>query len=272
MFALLVKFDNSRLYIYLISWTLTILNTYCVTVKRFEKTWQTARSFSSALHDSNKLDKLIINAFILSGSESDLYLSDSGLSIAYSPPRGIYDAYNQAVKLSLLKDSDWIWLLGEGDTIENIPYSLLLGISNLQSNQNIVVSGDMIVGDRKGINNLHKMRPQIAFNLDAFRVNHPSMIVSKQAYQEVGLYDPNESILSDYKWYLKAKFQGVSFINSSVLHVYHELGGISTTQPRNFTLHSRALSSIKKYSFPLYSIAFVMRTLRYFLKSILIYS
>ena len=67
----------------------------CVTKKISKKTWQTARSFSSALHDSNKPDELIINAFILSGSESDLYLPDSGLSIAYSPPRGMYEAYNQ---------------------------------------------------------------------------------------------------------------------------------------------------------------------------------
>ena len=147
--------------------------------------------------------------------------SKKGVSykIISEPDKGIYDAMNKGIKAS---SGDVIGLINSGDTYmpemietaskayENSPYDLFYGDINL-----VKTSGDIIVKHSKP---------------DSFPTsrhwNHPTMMVTKETYNELGLYK-NTGIHDDFEFFLRARKAGKKIhIENKVLASFY-VGGAS---------------------------------------------
>ena len=230
---------------------------------------RTLLSFKSFINVSFKISKnLKFHILALSSNKKDL--TNLGLkslvdSIEYIPKSGVYSAYNEAIKRSISNRADWLWIIGAGDTIFSPSRGLLNTFSNEKSKEEIIV-GSMIVGDRKKKNMFKMARTNLWLNLDKMRLNHPAMIIPTKIYKEIGFYDKNKKIISDYEWCIKALKSKVKFIKFTNTFTYHELGGISTSYGKSrISLHLSCLKILHSYlgfSFP-FLVAFLVRIFRF---------
>ena len=132
----------------------------------------------------------------------------------------------------------------------------------------------MIVGDRKKQNRLKIARTNLWFNLDKMRLNHPAMIIPTRIYKEIGFYDKNKEIISDYEWCIKALLSKINFITFKNTFTYHELGGISTNYGKSrISLHYSCIKMLYvNLGFSLYIlVAFIVRIFRFLFSRVLFY-
>tara|TARA_S200000501_G_scaffold353783_1_gene373866 strand:+ start:440 stop:1234 length:795 start_codon:yes stop_codon:yes gene_type:complete len=165
-------------------------------------------------------------------------------NIEFIPRKGIYFAYNFSVKNCMQNKSKWLWILGGGDTIYKPNIDLLNALTNEESNENII-TGSMLIGNRKTKNKKKDPKTSIWQNLDKMRLNHPAMIISIGTYKKIGLYNEKLNIISDYEWCIKAIKARTQFKLLESTLTYHELGGASTSYGKSrLTLHLSCINVI----------------------------
>ena len=258
-----------------------MLTLCCPFIQYNQDVKRTLLSFKSFINESNKISKNL-SLLVLAVSSNKKDLNNNELKslvdqVEYIPKQGVYFAYNQAIKTSITNRSDWLWILGAGDTIF-LPSKELLNVLLNEKNKEKIIVGSIIVGDRKNQNRLKIARSNLWFNLDKMRLNHPAMIIPTKIYKEIGFYDKNKEIISDYEWCIKALASKINFITFKNTFTYHELGGISTMYGKSrLNLHIACLNVIYKVSgisFPLfYALAtrlsrFIISRLIYYIKKI----
>ena len=219
----------------------SILTLCCPFLKYNNSVERTLISFEDFVYNANKISKE--NKFYLLGITSnklDLLnknISKKFNSLEYIPNNGVYFAFNNAIKKSFLNKSNWLWIIGEGDTI-NIPTKKLLKILKDYQSQESIIIGSMIIGNRVTKNKICEAKLSAWLNLDKMRLNHPAMIISTKTYKKIGKYNENRKIISDYEWCLKALRSKINLIKYKNCLTYHELGGISTEYGKSrLTLH-----------------------------------
>lgn len=239
---------------------------------------RTLNSFKEFINKANKLgEDLKISILGITSTQKDLQNNELNSLvdiIEFVPKKGIYFAFNYSVKKSLSYNSNWLWILGGGDTIYKPNIQLLNELTKNKNNE-IIIVGAIKIGNRKNINKHIFPKTKIWQNLDKMRLNHPAMIISSLAYKKIGLYNQKLKIIADYEWCLKALKAKTKFIKVEKTFTYHELGGASTSYGKSrLTLHLSCIMVILKqlrcsYFLP---IAIVLRIGRFLLSRFIHYS
>ena len=137
----------------------------------------------------------------------------------YSPDDGIYDAMNQAIEMAHGK---YLYFLNAGDTYIDCDLLKVLKVDDSKS--------DFFYGN---IINLHPFAREITYSkyINKYsvylrRVCHQAIVVKKEVFDELGLFDTNLSVNADYLFILRLfhQFKGKSI--QKLISIYKG-GGVS---------------------------------------------
>lgn len=128
------------------------------------------------------------------------------IQIFIKPDKSIYEAMNQAIELS---SGDYICFMNCGDIY--IDNTALQTIFNTASKT--IDRCNIIYSDYQRNNTIVKM-PNKLYDFYLYRtpLNHQSMYISKEVFEEHGLYDLSYKIAADWEHTLRAYRQGVKYI------------------------------------------------------------
>lgn len=130
-------------------------------------------------------------------------------SLAYwisEPDRGISDAFNKGLEIAR---GDYIGLLNADDWLS--PDQIGTAVRTLQSSKAGFVFGDLlyhapngtplhqIQGDSDYISKIRSRMPAL---------NHPTMLVKRQVFNDIGGFDRRYQVAMDYDWVLRAHLAG----------------------------------------------------------------
>lgn len=141
------------------------------------------------------------------------------------PDEGIYDAMNKGI---LLASGDLIGIINSDDWL--LPEAVNVVVNSYRMNQNVSV----FHGNCKIISeyNEYIKKPLANFKKERFKsmpINHPGSFVTKESYDELGLYSTKLRCASDYELILRFISKGKSFFYiDKTLAVMRE-GGISSS-------------------------------------------
>ena len=138
---------------------------------------------------------------------------------------GLYNAINKGIELS---SGEFIKILNSDDMLhpEAIEKNIDIYINQNNSNDRFVVNSYL---ERIGLDGEHLAiwdnKGKIINGYDQFL--HPSWLVPKKIYTEIGLYDEEYKVSADYEYYLRLKSKKISFRTIKIPLVSFRLGGIS---------------------------------------------
>ena len=142
------------------------------------------------------------------------------------PDKGISDAINKGIAAS---NSDYVAILHGDDALG--PDQLQTALAAAVSGDHAIVFGSARIFREGRYWYLWRGEPDYARVLGRRMpaVPHPSMLVSRRAFEQVGLYDPRYKLAMDYEWLLRAERLGVgaSFVEGVVADMNHD--GLSNT-------------------------------------------
>ncbi|MCA5004116.1 glycosyltransferase family 2 protein [Sphingobacterium bovistauri] len=146
--------------------------------------------------------------------------------------RGIYHAMNKGI---LASNGEYLLFLNSGDTLYN--NKVLEEVNSLLAEDDII-SGNMVSLKSNGIIENISSPKEMTFEVMYFSsLSHPSTFIKKELFFSIGMYDEELKIVSDWKWFLYAKFlHNVSYrMIDNVISKFRE-DGISS----DFNNQSRA--------------------------------
>jgi glycosyltransferase involved in cell wall biosynthesis len=141
------------------------------------------------------------------------------------PDRGISDGFNKGIALStgtyvsLLNTDDWL-----------LPGQLSAGLATLESSGADFVFGDLVYHDAQGVA-LHRVRGEadyanhISHGMPA--LNHPTIIMRRDAYERLGLFDIGLRYAMDYELLLRFHRAGCRGVYEPRMTGAMSLGGAS---------------------------------------------
>lgn len=170
--------------------------------------------------DDNSVEILIKdNSDDRSLGEVNHFFQFTNFRYEHSPDDGIYDAMNQGIKLA---KGDYLYFLNAGDTYIDCDFLEILKTDDSES--------DFFYGN---IINLHPFTRQTSYSkyINKYsvylrRVCHQAIVVKKEVFDQLGLFDTNLSINADYLFILKLfdRFKGKSI--QKLISIYKG-GGLS---------------------------------------------
>ncbi len=149
---------------------------------------------------------------------------------------GIYEALNKGVALSR---GEYINVMNTDDYfVDNNFFER--SINEIENRHVDFSHADKIVKSRTGKQDfIKKGDERVAFFQMPFR--HQTMIVKKDVYRQVGLFDESYKIAADYKWCMMLLLMGKRGIHIPKVFVCSLDGGVSSDRERCITEVSRAL-------------------------------
>ena len=196
--------------------------------------------------DFEDFEFIIIDGDSIDGSAE--YLVENQAYFSYwvsEPDAGIYDALNKGI---LASTGDYLFFLNSGDWLYSS--EILKAIS-----QNILCGRDIYYGDvmlqfldREMLYNYPRdLRFSYFFN---GTICHQAMIISKKLFSEVGLYNTDYTIISDWEFILKAIFiHQSSYKKLDIVFSNYDMSGVSS-QSQNRTQIRNDRKVILKQLFP----------------------
>ena len=151
---------------------------------------------------------------------------------------GIYDAMNKGIRLA---KGNYLYFLNSGDTLVNIP--VFDRINNLSEDE-IIFYGDRLVGNEK---RLQQFPTSLRLSHLMFNggIAHQSQFFPKKYFDQYGLYDANERIISDWAWNLTAlAIHRLPFRHCGEVVCHYEGGGLSSSES---PIHDAAVSDQVKF-------------------------
>lgn len=160
----------------------------------------------------------LIESIILNGGQCketlDYLKSYSGRSIS-EKDEGIADAFNKGVKLASGK---FIMFLNSGDVLIDQSY-LKKAIEILEQNKDIsFVHSNLILTD--SVNNHLYMKPQMKSLGRGMPFLHPTMILEKKLFNQIGYFNINMKVAMDFDWVarlIKNNYKGFYYKDSFVI-------------------------------------------------------
>ena len=146
------------------------------------------------------------------------------LKIISEPDKGIGDAWNKGLRHS---SGEIIGILNSDDYYEQ---NILQGIGDffLEVNEPLIGFGNvMLINQKDGARKLFvgRVRSKLGL-LNGFGFLHPSVFFNRQAFQQVGFFNPRIRVAVDTDWLLRAVSLGVAFKKIPSL-TYMRTGGVS---------------------------------------------
>lgn len=151
---------------------------------------------------------------------------------------GIYDAMNKGIRLA---KGNYLYFLNSGDTLVNIP--VFDRINNLSEDE-IIFYGDRLVGNEK---RLQQFPTSLRLSHLMFNggIAHQSQFFPKKYFDQYGLYDANERIISDWAWNLTAlAIHRLPFRHCGEVVCHYEGGGLSSSES---PIHDDAVADQVKF-------------------------
>lgn len=164
------------------------------------------------------------------------YIESQSKNIDYwvsEPDSGIYNAMNKGIAKAT---GEYLLFLNSGDHLYN--EEVLENNNKYIENYDLVYFDVQIVG--QGISKIVSHPDKLRFFYFYINgLNHQSVLIRKELFQTVGLYDENLKIVSDWKFFILALFiHNCTYINISKIFSTYYLDGIST-QLMNIHLNER---------------------------------
>lgn len=151
---------------------------------------------------------------------------------------GIYDAMNKGIRLA---KGNYLYFLNSGDTLVNIP--VFDRINNLSEDE-IIFYGDRLVGNER---RLQQFPTSLRLSHLMFNggIAHQSQFFPKKYFDQYGLYDANERIISDWAWNLTAlAIHRLPFQHCGEVVCHYEGGGLSSSES---PIHDAAVADQIKF-------------------------
>lgn len=178
----------------------------------------------------------------------------------HSSDEGIYDAMNQAIKIA---EGDYLYFLNAGDTYVDCD---LLNILKENRSKTDFFYGNII--------NLHPFFRKISYSkynnkysVYLRRVCHQAIVIKKDVFDELGLFDTNLSINADYLFILKLfdKYRGKSL--QKLISIYKG-GGLSYDYDSSPQEKAHLKKELRKFYNPveLFFLSIGKRVLSWFVK------
>ncbi len=170
------------------------LSIITITFNNYEELVETCNSLKDI---SIQFEHVIINGGDCSQTKSFLrrYREDQDVVCISEPDKGIYDAFNKGV---LNSTGDYISFLNSGDLLNDLTY--YEDAIKLIKNEGLTfVHSGILFDDQKY--GKYKLHPKKGDNPGlGMLYMHPSMVVTRTVFDEVGIFNLNYKIAGDFDW------------------------------------------------------------------------
>ena len=229
------------------------------------------QTMDSVIGQSYKdIDYVVIDGASTDGSSVviEKYAKDLGYWVS-EPDSGVYNAMNKGVKVA---KGEYLLFLNSGDR--------LIDDDIIQKVVDFGLTTDLLYGDLLFFTPEKEWawtQPE-ALTFQIFfksTIPHPSTFIKKSLFDEVGLYDENLKIVSDWKFFILA----IAKYNCSYKHInqiisLYNFDGISS-KPENLTIIEAERKLVLEENFPLYIADYKLlneqetelKKIKYFLKT-----
>lgn len=142
------------------------------------------------------------------------------------PDRGIYDAFNKGIERSSGK---YVWIVNSDDYIQPDALQLVENIIIENRNPDIISGVVRFVKDGEVLSRWRydSLSSEREYKKKRLGVAHPATIVSRDAYEKWGKYDPEFYIAGDMDWFLTAKDNNANIVFPEVELTNWSEGGVS---------------------------------------------
>lgn len=184
----------------------------------------TAKSIAS--QKSQDFEWVVIDGASSDGTLSFLHGLKRKPDILISEPdKGIYDAMNKGMNAA---HGEYQLYLNSGDYLYNS--------SIIKKMLNTTMTADVVYGDLEFIFPEHKGIGRYPHTINLYfmlysALGHPSSFIKAERLKEIGGYDSNLKIVSDWKIWIEFYLRGFSFQHCGQTISSFVAGGISSTQP-----------------------------------------
>lgn len=123
---------------------------------------------------------------------------DPRLEVYLRPPQGIADAFNFGLARAR---GEWVWFLNGGDQIDvRLTAEFLFALLD-NTRADVVIGGITYEGETKP-----RAHPSGELQWPPFRtwIPHPSTLVRRRLFEQLGAFDERYSVAMDYEWWLRA--------------------------------------------------------------------
>lgn len=219
--------------------TVVTITYNCLTAGRREWLIQCIESVHAQSYKN--IEHIIIDGASTDGT-LDLLKTFEGLKIYSEPDKGVFDAFNKGV---MKAGGKYVIFMNSDDYFQN-PDAVKSSVEALEKSGADYSYGDTWL--------LHEENPkksamkQLVIYKSFLKMpfSHQSMFCRTDALKEIGLFDINNKIVSDYEVYLKLLLGGFKGVNAHALIACYRCGGISSDD-KQFTKEAVALYK-KTYS------------------------
>ena len=214
-------------------------------IKNIEKTIK-----SVANQKYKNIEYIIIDGNSIDGTKDKIIEYKNVIDIFISEKdAGIYDAMNKGIKLA---SGDAIVLLNSGDTLDPNYLSYIASELTCEEIQSTISYSDYVIKfseidlliKKKSVLKTYKMG-----------ICHQTMVVGSKIYKELGEYNLEYKIGSDYDFYLRALFSKRSiFKYHNFISVEYKHGGISSVNKVLSLIESNKINAkyFNKYQYQRY--------------------
>ena len=143
------------------------------------------------------LEYLVVDGGSTDGTLAILRSYEGRLSFTSEPDRGMYDAMNKGIRRARGK---WIHLVNADDWYAT-PDALALAVPQLAEDRTNYFDLVRVYPDREPVLQSRTVSRWMLY-IAAF-LPHPTLIVSREQYERIGLYDPELRIASDHDLILR---------------------------------------------------------------------
>jgi len=176
------------------------------------------------------------------------------IKVISEPDKGIYDAMNKGIEFA---SGDVVGILNSDDYYLNNTLELVeKTISNHSNKSNLIISGEIFLVQKNQNLLLTTSEERFLSKVKSFEtpIRHPATFVTKDVYENVGLFDTNIIISADCDFILRSYYSGIEFlfINSPLTYmsdfgISHSLKGNLLKIKDQWIILNKHSSGTKKY-------------------------
>ncbi|WP_051329044.1 glycosyltransferase family 2 protein [Geminicoccus roseus] len=145
--------------------------------------------------------------------------------VVSEPDQGIADAFNKGIARA---SGAYVMFVNADDRLG--PGQVARAAATLERTGADGVFGDLVCEDLAG-RPAHRLQGDAAYAGRIDRgfpaINHPTLLVRRGLFDEIGGFDPTLRIAMDYDWCLRAHRAGARFVHDPCLVGHYRLGGAS---------------------------------------------
>ena len=182
-----------------------------------------------------KLEYIIVDGQSKDKTHKIITLNKEFISkVIIEKDQNLYDAMNKGIQAA---QGELIGILNADDYYNDKTLDLVLRTYELSSKKNVVIYGDMYIENNKtkalSIGDLSNK----AFIDGEFRINHPTVFVSKSLYQKIGLFNINYATGADREFLLRAYQNKANFLKINKPLANFRLGGFTSSYSLNIIIN-----------------------------------